>query len=115
MYPVDGRKKNCTPRLACSSVSTVGADGSAAATPSAGELNTTPVASSTTFVATPWPVLGRSGVLLYTYPLCIVKRSTQPPSRPPSKSYTLKLMRLCSGRTSVWFISSQPYRLRLRS
>ena len=65
MYPTDGRKKNCTPRLAWSSLSTVGLDGSSAASPSDGDVNTLPESSSMTFGATSLSELGRSGAFLY--------------------------------------------------
>ena len=65
MYPSAGRKKNCTPRRACSSVSSVGSDGSTADTPSAGDVNTVPF-PCTTLVASWFPVLERSGVFLYS-------------------------------------------------
>lgn len=115
MYPSAGRKKNCTPRLAWSSLSTVGSDGSAAATPSAGELNTVPVSSCCTLEPIALSVVGRSGVFLYRYPDCIVSSSRQPPPGPPSKSYTVKLIEPCDGSTSGWLASAHPYRPRLSS
>jgi hypothetical protein len=62
-YPFAGRKKNCTPRLACSFVSEVGEVGLSVGSPVAVDVNVRVASFANTVDVIASPELGRSGVL----------------------------------------------------
>ena len=61
MKPLSGRKKNCTPRLACSFVSSVGLVGLSSASPLAVEVNVRVPSLTKIVELITSPELGRNG------------------------------------------------------
>ena len=61
-YPLSGRKKSCTPRLACALVSAVGSVGLSSASPAAVDVNVRVPSFTYTVELIASPELGRKGV-----------------------------------------------------
>ena len=90
MKPCCGRKKNCTARLAATSLTAVGSLGLSAGVPAAVDVKTPGVVSvrslTSTVLVTSFPELGRSG-FQYSYSPTF-SCSTYSPCAPLSKSKT---------------------------
>ena len=110
MYPKRGRKKNCTPLLACSSVSSVGLVGLPTMSlipPSAAVPTKVRVAMSTwTAVPKLAPDMARSGVLKYSY-AGTVSSSMYSPLASASISYAVIDASASWGRMRGSFIAAQ--------
>ena len=100
MKPWRGRKKNCTPLLACSSVSVCGSVGLSAGEPTAVPVKVRVATSAWTWEATTAPELARSGILKYSY-AGTVSSSRYSPAVPMSRSYAVIDASASRGSTIV--------------
>ena len=114
-YPSSGRKKICTPRLACTSVRLVGSDGLSSAVPEAVEVKMPFSSLTSTDEVMSLPEVGRSGVLTYAYLSPTTSCSVYSPLGPLSKSYTDIPINAVEGRISVVEAEAQVYACRRSS
>ena len=107
MKPRRGLKKNCTPRLACSSVNAVGSVGlptRSSSSPGCVPVNVRVSSFTKTVDKTSLPDDERSGVLKYSY-AGTVSCSKALPSGLVSRSKTVIVASACSGRIKTWWMS----------
>ena len=103
IYPSRGQKKNCTPRLACSSVSACGSVGlpnTSGCAPACVPVKVREAVLTSKLELTVFPELGLSGVLKYSYS-CTVICSTSLPSGLVSRSKTVMDAGALLGRMMI--------------
>ena len=101
-----GAMKNCTARLACTSVKLLGSDGLSANDPNAPPENVLVTRLKASVVEMVLPDDGRSGVLLYRYSSSCTD-SRYSPLAPPSRSKMLSDTSAVDGSTTSASICGQ--------